>query len=256
MAPRSALCCRHDHDRESTAAKGGVGKTTLSANLAWAAATRSSRKTLLWDLDAQAAATFILATATPKASAREVIERALDPGEAIVPTATPGLELLAADASIRGLDALFAQLDKKKRLRKLMDDLAKRYDRILLDCPPGLGDTSDQIIRAADLIVMPIIPSTLSRRAYEEVRDHLGHHHKGATPILPVFSMADRRRSAHLAAIAAEPDWPVIPMASAAEQMADRHAAIGAYAPRSPVTTAVTQLWTAIERRLAGAKKA
>ncbi len=131
-----------------------------------------------------------------------------------------------------------------------MDDLAKRYDRIILDCPPGSGDTSDQVIRAAELIVMPIIPSTLSRRAYEAVRDHLGHHHKGATPILPAFSMADRRRSAHRAAIAAEPDWPVIPMASAAEEMADRHAAIGAYAPRSPVAVAVTQLWTAIERRL------
>jgi len=232
-------------------AKGGVGKTTLAVNLAWASATRSNRRTLLWDLDAQAAATFILATARAKASAREVIERALDPGDAIVATGVERLDLLGADASIRGLDAVFASLDKKKRLRKLMDDLAKRYDRIVLDCPPGLGDTSDQVIRAADLIVMPIIPSTLSRRAYEEVRDHLGHHHKGATPILPVFSMADRRRSAHRAAIAAEPAWPVIPMASAAEEMADRHAAIGAYAPRSPVATAVTGLWTVIERRLA-----
>jgi chromosome partitioning protein len=232
-------------------AKGGVGKTTLAVNLAWASATRSSRRTLLWDLDAQAAATFILAaTATPKASAREVIERALDPADAIVPTATPGLDLLGADRSIRGLDALFASLDKKRRLRKLMEDLARRYDRILLDCPPGLGDTGDQVIRAADLIVMPIIPSTLSRRAYEDVRDHLGHHHKGVTPILPVFSMADRRRSAHRTAIAAEPGWPVIPMASAAEEMADRHAAIGTYAPRSPVAVAVTQLWTTIERRL------
>ncbi len=231
-------------------AKGGVGKTTLAVNLAWASAVRSSRRTLLWDLDAQAAASFILATKAAKASAREVIERALDPDAAIVPTAIPRLDLLTADASIRGLDALFASLDKKKRLRRLMADLARRYDRILLDCPPGLGDTSDQVIRAANLIVMPIIPSTLSRRAYEEVRAHLGHQHKGVTPILPVFSMADRRRSAHRAAIAADPDWPVIPMASAAEEMADRHAAIGAYAPRSPVAVAVTQLWTAIERRL------
>lgn len=235
-------------------AKGGVGKTTLSVNLAWAAATRSNRRTLLWDLDAQAAATFILGAGRPKASAREVIERSLDPGDAIVATAIPGLDLLGADASIRGLDVLFAQLDKKKRLRRLMDDLAKRYDRILLDCPPGLGDTGDQVIRAADLIVMPVIPSTLSRRTYEEVRDHLGRQHKGATPILPVFSMADRRRTAHCAATAAEPDWPVIPMASAAEEMADRHAAIGDYAPRSPVSAAVTQLWTMIERRLAGDK--
>ena len=40
--------------------KGGVGKTTLAVNLAWASATLSSRRTLLWDLDPQAAATFLL----------------------------------------------------------------------------------------------------------------------------------------------------------------------------------------------------
>ncbi len=233
-------------------AKGGVGKTTLAVNLAWASATRSSRKTLLWDLDAQAAATFILGSKAPKAEAREVIERGLDPAKAITATAVPNLDLLGADPSIRGLDTLFAELDKKKRLRKLMEDVAKGYDRIILDCPPGLGDTSDQIIRAADIIVTPMIPSTLSRRAYEEVRDHLGRHHKGSTPVVPVFSMADRRRSAHRAAIEGEPEWAMIPMASAAEQMADRHMAVGAYAPRSPVTAAVTQLWTAIERRIAG----
>ena len=41
-------------------AKGGVGKTTLAVNLAWASATLSSRRTLLWDLDAQGAASYIL----------------------------------------------------------------------------------------------------------------------------------------------------------------------------------------------------
>jgi chromosome partitioning protein len=40
--------------------KGGVGKTTLAVNLAWASATLSSRRTLLWDLDAQGGASFIL----------------------------------------------------------------------------------------------------------------------------------------------------------------------------------------------------
>ena len=40
-------------------AKGGVGKTTLAANLAWASATLSSRRTLLWDLDAQGGASYI-----------------------------------------------------------------------------------------------------------------------------------------------------------------------------------------------------
>ena len=40
--------------------KGGVGKTSIAVNLAWSAATRSARRTLLWDLDAQGAASFLL----------------------------------------------------------------------------------------------------------------------------------------------------------------------------------------------------
>jgi cellulose biosynthesis protein BcsQ len=232
-------------------AKGGVGKTTLSVSLAWASATRSSRRTLLWDLDAQAASTFILARSQAKADAREVIGRDVDPDRAIVGTAIPRLDLLAADPSIRELDALFLEMDKKKRLRRVLDDLAGRYDRILLDCPPGLGATSDQVIRAADLIVLPMIPSTLSRRAYEAVRDHLAREHKGRARILPVFNMVDRRRAAHKAAIEAEPDWPVIPMASIAERIADERAPIGAYAPQSPVAKAIADIWVRIERELA-----
>jgi chromosome partitioning protein len=232
-------------------AKGGVGKTTLAVNLAWASAMRSSRRTLLWDLDAQGAATFILARGKAKAEAREVIERDADPADAIVPTAVPGLDLLAADSSIRALDAVFATIEKKKRLRRVLVDLGRSYDRILLDCPPGLGATADQVIRAVDLIVLPLIPSTLSRRGYDAVRAHLCQDHKGRSAILPVFTLADRRRSAHRAATAAEPGWPVIPMASAVEEMADRHAAIGEYAPRSAAAGAIAGLWTMIERRIA-----
>ena len=40
--------------------KGGVGKTTLAVNLAWCAAALSSRRTLLWDLDPQAASTWLI----------------------------------------------------------------------------------------------------------------------------------------------------------------------------------------------------
>jgi cellulose biosynthesis protein BcsQ len=232
-------------------AKGGVGKTTLTVSLAWASATRSSRRTLLWDLDAQAAASFVLARGSATVEAREVIEREVTPDQAIVPTAVPNLDLLPADPSIRSLDALFSTIDRKKRLRRVLGELAGSYDRILLDCPPGLDATGDQAIRAADLIVLPLIPSTLSRRAYEQVRAHLGQNHRSGPKILPVFTLADRRRSAHRAALAADPDWPVIPMASVVEEMADRRAAIGEYAPRSAAAAAFAALWTTIERRLA-----
>ena len=233
------------------ASKGGVGKTTLAVNLAWASATLSSRRTLLWDLDAQGGASFILAPDRKAGDeARAVIERDLSPRKLIVPTAIPNLDLLPADASLRTLDVLFSEIDSKKRLLKISDALDKDYDRIIIDCPPGLGNTADQIIRGADLILLPLIPSTLSARAAEELVTHLDHK-KDAPPVMPVFNMVDRRRIAHRAAIEAAPKQHKLPMASLVEQMADRHAPVGAYARRAPVTTAIADLWRDIEKRLA-----
>ncbi|MES2097753.1 MAG: AAA family ATPase [Pseudomonadota bacterium] len=226
--------------------KGGVGKTTLAVNLAWAAATQSARRTLLWDLDPQAASTFLLGARKAKGEAQAIFARDLDPAKLIRATAIPRLDLIGADASLRGLDLLFHELDKKKRLQKLLGVLAKDYDRILLDCPPGLTETSEQVIRGADLIVVPVIPSPLAQRAFEDMAAHFA----GKARILPVHTMVDRRRKLHAEALAAEPDWPVIPMASVVEQMAARRAPLGAFAPRSAAAAAFSTLWQTIEMRL------
>jgi cellulose biosynthesis protein BcsQ len=232
--------------------KGGVGKTTLAVNLAWLAATRSSRRTLLWDLDGQAGASFILAgDRRTRHQARDAIEGEIDPLELVEETATPGLFLLPGDPSLHRLDATFDGIDRKKHLRRMLEGLGREFDRIILDCPPGLGTTSDQVLRAATLILLPMIPSTLSRRAFAEVRDHLALHHKGRPRIYPIYNMVDRRRAAHRDAVAADRGCPAIPMASAVEAMADRHAAIGAYAPHSPAALALSALWVTIERWLA-----
>jgi chromosome partitioning protein len=232
--------------------KGGVGKTSVSVNLAWSAAVQSARRTLLWDLDPQSAASFML-TSGPlaKGAAQSVFAKDVAPDKLIRKTEIERLDLLAADTSLRGLDQFFFALDKKKRLAKLIADLGKQYDRIILDCPPGLTETSEQVMRASDLIIVPVIPSPLARRALDDVIAHLDSEHKGHAPVLPVFSMVDRRRLVHRAAIDAEPGWPVIPMASAVEQMAVRRAPIGEFAAATPAGLAFSALWTGIERKLA-----
>lgn len=232
--------------------KGGVGKTTLAVNLAWSGAAISSRRTLLWDLDPQAAASYLLGGGPSKRdSAHAVFAKDIAPEKLITPTAIPQLDLLAADASLRSLDRFFFTLGKRKRLTKLIADLGKTYDRIILDCPPGLTETSEQVMRAADLILVPVIPSPLSRRALADVIAHLDREHRGHAPILPVFSMVDRRRALHREALEHDPGWPVIPMASAVEQMAVKRLPVGAFAARSPAGEAFASLWTGVERKLA-----
>ena len=231
--------------------KGGVGKTTLAVNLAWAAATLSARRTLLWDLDGQAAATWILGYDGQGREAGAAIRREIDPRRLIRPTAIDRLDLLPADPSLRTLDVAFHAIDKKRRLARLVEDVAGDYDRIIIDCPPGLTDTSDQIMRAADLVVVPVIPSALSRRALDTIAAHVAGKKGPKVTLAPVFSMVDRRRAVHREALQQHPDWPVIPMTSAFEAMTERRAPLGAYAPRGSIgVEAISDLWRRIETTL------
>lgn len=232
--------------------KGGVGKTTLAVNLAWVAASLSRRKTLLWDLDAANGSGFLLGVDPhKKRNADSMFDDGGDPARLIRQTAYDRLDLLPADESIRAIDRRFDQLGKKKRLAKLTAGLAKEYDRIIFDCPPVLNALSAQIMRAADLVIVPLPPSPLSTRAFDVVVEEVRGSGKGHPPILPVLSMVDLRRTLHREARDANPRWPVIPLASAVEQCAVLRQPVGAFAPRSPAARAIAQLWTAIERKLA-----
>jgi chromosome partitioning protein len=237
--------------------KGGVGKTTLAVSLAWAAATRSARRTLLWDVDPQAAASFLLGVGQRgKQEAQAVFAKDVDPAKLIRPTGIDRLDLLPADASLRGLDRFLFGLGKKKRLLKLIEDVGRDYDRVLLDAPPGLTETSEQVLRAADLIIVPVIPSPLSQRALDEVVAYLDRHSIRRGPILPVYNMVDRRRSLHRAALEANPDWPVIPMASAFEAMSAPAGGVTRLPASSPAAQALFALWTGVEKKLARRAKA
>jgi cellulose biosynthesis protein BcsQ len=228
--------------------KGGVGKTALAVNMAHAAATLSGRRTLLWDLDAQGAASWLLKV-EPRAGAkaRKGLAEA-DLSDLVQPTAFPNLDVLAADRSLRRLEADLAT-EGEKRLKKALKSLENRYDRIILDCPPGLTELADQLFRAADLIVVPLIPSPLSTRALAQLTEHLATEMKSPPPVMPVFSMADRRKGLHRKALAAHPEWPVIPYAAVVEAMTATRQPL--LAGRSnPAATAIAGLWADVERRL------
>jgi cellulose biosynthesis protein BcsQ len=232
--------------------KGGVGKTATAVNLAYVAATVGARRTLLWDLDPQGAATYTLRLRPlAGASARKLIARDAALDGLIQATDYANLDVLAADKSLRHLERQLAVDDNAKRIRKLLRSLSDDYDRIIIDAPPGLTELAEQLFRAVDCLVVPMLPSPLSLRARDQLAAHLAKHHAGkAPPLIGVYSMVDRRKALHRSTVEATPELVAIPYASAIEQMAVVQAPLGATAPKSAAARAFGELWTQVERRL------
>lgn len=231
--------------------KGGVGKTTAAVNLAYAAATAGGRRTLLWDLDSQAAATLLLRSHPgPRAKARAALAGDQPIAALVEPTAFPGLSLLPADRSLRRLEGDLARAAKGGTIRRQLKALAPGFDRILVDSPPGRSELAAELFRAVDLLVVPSIPAPLSAAAEAALADELARLGRDAPPVLLFWNMADRRRALHRTLLEAHPERLAIPSAAAVEAMTARRAPIGAFAAGSPVARGFASLWSAVEMAL------
>jgi chromosome partitioning protein len=231
--------------------KGGVGKTTLAVNLAWESANAGNR-TLLWDLDGQGDSTAILIQGTnqPQLDAAGLMHGTADINAFILPSKIDRLDVLVPEAEMRRTDNLFVHLAQQQRLNRLFVTLKERYDRIIIDCPPGFSDTARRLLVSVDLIVVPVVPAPLAFRGLERVRSFVTQKRGRHAPILPVFSMVDRRRTLHKAGLADHPDWPVIPMSSAVEQMTCRQMPVGAIAPDGLAAQVFRKLWAGVDHKL------
>jgi chromosome partitioning protein len=155
--------------------KGGVGKTTVSVNLAYGLA-RAGKRTLLIDLDPQAHATLIYCEEIPKDSTiKEVFERRNnDLSQLIIPAAVHGEpvdHLFLVPSTIHlavTAERMITQHYREKRLHDQLEKLKNDYDYILLDCPPNLGVITVNAIYAADEI---LIPTTYGRYSLDGIAD-------------------------------------------------------------------------------------
>lgn len=233
--------------------KGGVGKTAAAVNLAYLAAQGNAR-TLVWDLDPQGAATFYFRVKPRvKGGSKRLLQGKGDLDQRIKGTDYPNLDLLPADFSYRHMDIVLDDAKKPThRLRKLLKPLAAQYDYVVLDCPPSISLVSEAVFRAADALLVPLIPTTLSLRTLEQLLTFREDNDLGQVAVLPFFSMVDRRKKLHCQLVATLPaKYPellaaTIPYASDVERMGLQQEPLGAYAPRSPAARAYAALWAEI----------
>jgi cellulose biosynthesis protein BcsQ len=233
--------------------KGGVGKTAAAVNLAYLAAADGLR-VLLWDLDPQGAASFYFRVKPKvKGGSKKLIRGDRDLAQAIRESDFAGLDLLPADFSYRHMDIeLDAAKKPTRRLGKLLEPLAADYDLVLLDCPPSISLVSEAVFSAADLLLVPVVPTTLSVRTLEQLEQFRRRHNKRTAAILPFFSMVDRRKSLHRELQESLPGlWPnllqsAIPYASDVEKMGLKRQPLLLYAGRSPAASAYRELWAEV----------
>ena len=240
--------------------KGGVGKTASAVNLAHVAASRGDR-VLVWDMDPQGAATFYFRIKPKvKGGGRAIVKGSTDLGDAIKATDFENLDLVPADFSYRHLD-LWLDDSKKPlaRIRRALRQIADEYDTVILDCPPSISLTSEGVFRAADALLVPTIPTTLSLRTYEQLDRFVDDNPDMVRDlkILGFFSMVDRHRRLHRRAMAdlraSHPELleTVIPSSSDIERMGVERMPVGAYGRGTRSAKAYEALWSEIEARLA-----
>ena len=240
--------------------KGGVGKTAASVNLSYLAAL-SGRRVLLWDLDPQGASTFYFRVRPKVDAAPEGLLKKKGRDnfpEHIRGTDYERLDLLPADFSYRQMDVTLDAMKKSnQRLAKVIEPLADFYDYVMLDCPPSISATSEAVFHAADALLVPMIPTTLSLRTLEQLQGHLDNEGLGELPVWPFFSQVDRRKKLHLEVIEdgrASENFNYldaqIPSASDIERMGVERQPVAAFAPSSAGARAFLTLWSEIERRL------
>jgi cellulose biosynthesis protein BcsQ len=253
--------------------KGGVGKTATVVNLAHQAALAGAgngARTLVFDLDPQGAASYYF-RAAPKVRQRgtSLVRGKVDVRDAITPTDFPGLDLIPSDFSFRNLDVVLdGAKDPAGSLARVVRPLTKRYQHVFLDCPPSISRLSENVFNAADALLVPIIPTTLSLRALDQLNGFLakraGAAGKGVRSplVLPFFSMVDRRKRLHRELIEdlclAHPDIlrAGVPSATAVERMGAHQAPVAAFDRRSPAVAAYAGLWDEVLSRLAAARPA
>lgn len=217
--------------------KGGVGKTATAVNLAWFAQSEGLR-TLLIDMDPQGASSFYFRVKSKKKAWDGKFFKAYEHLVANIKTTQyPFLDVLPAHLSFRNFDIDLASYSKAtKRLAKVLKGLDKQYDLVILDCSPTIGLTTEAIFHAADKLLVPVIPTTLSERTLIQLEAFFDEQNISKSKIIPFISMYQAQKRLHnstCSRLVAEHATFVsvkIPFSADIEKMGEHQAALGEFA--------------------------
>ncbi len=236
--------------------KGGVGKTASCVNLSYLSAA-DNYKTLLWDIDPQGSSSFYYRVKTKThPGIRKLISKEGHLEEAVHATDFEMLDIIPADNAARSFDIMLEEMKgSRNKLKHLLKTFEAEYDFIFIDCPPGFSALSENIFSAADIVLMPVIPTTLSIRTYNMVKDYFREKELDLKKMMCFFTMSDLRKNMHneiMDELYKDKRFfqNYIPYLSDIEKMGLHKAPVMEFANSSYASKCYRELWTEIKEGL------
>ena len=184
--------------------KGGVGKTTTTANLGIGLA-QQNKRVLLIDADAQGSLTLSLGYPKPDelpVTLADIMQNVIDdtpiPDGCGILHHGEGVDLLPANIELSGMEIrLINAMSRESVLRTYINAVKPHYDYILIDCMPSLGMMPINSLAAADSVIIPSQPSYLSAKGLDLLMQSIAKVKRQINPKLKIdgilFTMVDSR---------------------------------------------------------------